>query len=575
MVIMIPQYEIQDADFNGSSGEAILFNEFTKLSDDYIIFHSVEWSTKRGRKVLFGEADFLILHKDYGILSLEVKHGGIEGKDGKMIQINRKTNQEFTIDPMGQADKSKYKFIDILRKSLQNNGLVPVNSMVWLTGIKSSDLVGNLPLNYHKHNNTFFSDHIKDVQRTIESCFRFYGVQKQNISQNLVTKIVDSIVPEFHAIPSMSNLIEENNFYFNRMTNEQSFLLDYLEEQEESAIQGGAGTGKTMLAVEKAKRLSEDNKVVFLCFNRFLIDFLRDQYKNELTNVTFVNLNALAAKALQKERISNEDIHHFLNNIEDFTDVWKFKHIIIDEGQDFTDTSIELLKEIAVLQEGCFYVFFDKNQVVQQRDNLKWIKEMDCKLVLSRNCRNTLQIARTSTKPIGISENKLKMKMQVEGNQPYYFTAESQNQLIDWLNKRIQYYTSEGVRKNQITILTTKTIESSKLKDIQKIGNYSLTNEPNNKHILFTTSRKFKGLESDVIFIIDIDKTTFCNEENRMVFYVASSRAKSQLELVTLLTKEEEKDMVKEITHEDDNRRIRIFTDLGVKLVNEKTKDIW
>ena len=102
-----------------------------------------------------------------------------------------------------------------------------------------------------------------------------------------------------------------------------------------------------------------------------------------------------------------------------------------------------------------------------------------------------------------------------------------------------------------------------------------MTNEPNNKHILFTTCRKFKGLESDVIFIIDIDKTTFCNEENRMVFYVASSRAKSQLELVTLLTKEEEKDMVKEITHEDDNRRIRISTDLGVKLVNEKTKDIW
>ena len=33
--------------------------------------------------------------------------------------------------------------------------------------------------------------------------------------------------------------------------------------------------------------------------------------------------------------------------------------------------------------------------------------------------------------------------------------------------------------------------------------------------------------------------------------------------------------MVKEITHEDDNRRIRISTDLGVKLVNEKTKDIW
>ncbi|MEP9852961.1 NERD domain-containing protein [Staphylococcus aureus] len=575
MVIMIPQYELQDADFNGSSGEARLFEEFTKLSDDYIIFHSVEWSTKSGRKVQFGEADFLIFNKKYGILSLEVKHGGIKGKEGRVVQINRRTNQEFTIDPMNQADKSKYKFIDILNKSLQYEMKIPVNSMVWLTGIKSSDLIGNLPLNYHKKNNTFFSEHIQDVQHAIESCFKFYGVQKQNIKKNLVTKIVDSIVPEFHAIPSMSNLIEENNFYFNRMTNEQSYLLDYLEEQEEAAIHGAAGTGKTMLAVEKARRLSQDNNVVFLCFNKLLIEFLRNQYKNELTNVTFVNLNALAAKALRKEKISDEDIHYFLNNIEDFSDVWDFKHIIIDEGQDFTNTSIELLKEIAVLQESCFYVFFDKNQVIQQRDNLKWIKEMDCKLVLSRNCRNTLQIARTSTKPIGISEKKLKMKMQVDGNQPYYFKAESKNHLIDWLNKRIQYYTNEGIKKNQITLLTTKTIESSILKNIQKIGNYTLTNVPNNKHILFTTSRKFKGLESDIIFIIDIDKTTFFNDENRMVFYVASSRAKSQLELVASLTKEEEGDMVKEITQTDDNRRIRISTDLGVKLVSEKTKDIW
>ncbi|MDT3983080.1 ATP-binding domain-containing protein, partial [Staphylococcus ureilyticus] len=150
---------------------------------------------------------------------------------------------------------------------------------------------------------------------------------------------------------------------------------------------------------------------------------------------------------------------------------------------------------------------------------------------------------------------------------PYYYKAENQSQLLNWLEQRIRYYTDEGVKKSQITILTTKTIESSILNGLAKIGSYSITNQPNNKHILFTTARKFKGLESDVIFIIDIDKDTFVNDSNRMVFYVASSRAKSQLELISLLTNEEEEEMIKNITDSQDTRRIRLQTDLGVKLV--------
>lgn len=295
---------------------------------------------------------------------------------------------------------------------------------------------------------------------------------------------------------------------------------------------------------------------------------LETNIKNELENVTFTNLNALTAKALRKDRIEEEDINNFLRNIENYPDIWNFHHIIIDEGQDFTDTSIELLKEIAIIQESCFYIFFDKNQVIQQRDNLLWLKDMDCKLLLSRNCRNTLSIAKTSTKPIGINENKLKMRIPIDGSKPNYYRTDNQRQLIDILTEKIKKCTSIGIKKSQITILTTKTIETSVLKDVTKIGNYSITNKPNNKHILFTTSRKFKGLESDVIFIIDIDKQTFYNEENRMVFYVASSRAKSQLELITLLTKEEESEMIKSITASKDGRRIRLQTDLGVNIEN-------
>ena len=51
-------------------------------------------------------------------------------------------------------------------------------------------------------------------------------------------------------------MMEEAEYYFNRMTMEQTRLIEYLDEQRVAAIQGGAGTGKTMLAIEKARRLS-------------------------------------------------------------------------------------------------------------------------------------------------------------------------------------------------------------------------------------------------------------------------------------------------------------------------------
>lgn len=52
---------------------------------------------------------------------------------------------------------------------------------------------------------------------------------------------------------------------------------------------------------------------------------------------------------------------------------------------------------------------------------------------------------------------------------------------------------------------------------------------------MFSSARKFKGLESDVIIMVDVDKDTFSSDEARRVFYVGTSRAKHHLEIVTLL----------------------------------------
>ena len=109
---------------------------------------------------------------------------------------------------------------------------------------------------------------------------------------------------------------------------------------------------------------------------------------------------------------------------------WEYKHIIIDEGQDINDDEIECLYDIALLQEGAFYVFFDKNQFVQEREFPNWLKNSECRLVLNINCRNTFSIADTSGKPISATPKV--MNRSVKGEMPKFYIC---NDAASGLNK--------------------------------------------------------------------------------------------------------------------------------------------
>ncbi len=92
--------------------------------------------------------------------------------------------------------------------------------------------------------------------------------------------------------------------------------------------------------------------------------------------------------------------------------------------------------------------------------------------------------------------------------------------------KNVDALLADGI--NDIVILTCKTEESSALKDKAKSGKYR------NKY-LFTTCRKFKGLEADAVILIDVDDTTF-NPKNVQLYYVGTSRARIRLDIVAMLS---------------------------------------
>ena len=564
MVVLIPDNRLT-VEFNGSIGEAQLYEQFNTLDDNFFVFHSVRWMNKNSKYLNFGETDYVIFDKTRGIICLEVKHGGIKGNNGRIHQVNRRTEEEVEINPMFQADRSRYFFIEKMKTIFYKHKVkIPIYSAVVFSGIDSKDLRGTLPNEYKINGNTFFHDNIIDLNAMLDNFFRYHNVNQLTLSSKIVKDIIDLISPEFGAFPSLSNAVRQNEFLFNQMTNQQSYLLDYLEEQKTAAIQGGAGTGKTMIAVEKAKRISRDESVIFLCFNNMLVNFLQTRYSKELPNVHFTNLYQLAAKAM-KTQVDEDKIQIFLNNVEDYPEIWNFDSVIIDEGQDFTDSQIKSLREIALLRDGHFYIFYDKNQLVQQRNMLTWLDYMDCRLVLTINCRNTKRIAETSLAPLDIDE--VKMRLTVDGDIPVFHHSLNKEDFLSWIHNRIKLYNGEGIDLDNIVIITTKTIEKSILKGTEKIGKYYIGDTAKEGTVLFTTSRKFKGLEADVIILIDVDAETFNSEEARRVFYVGASRAKSYLEIISSFPIEEEVELYQSLSRGASKRKSVLFSDLKVKII--------
>jgi len=332
------------------------------------------------------------------------------------------------------------------------------------------------------------------------------------------------------------------------MTKEQEYLLEYLDEQEEAAIHGFAGTGKTCLAMTKAKELAEDEETLFLCFNSFLRDSLKEQ--NQKENLTINNLDSLyyqkTGKRIDYENSSEEERNDILS---EFLINWEengitYKNIIIDEGQDFYDEHLRLLHDIAKAKKGVFYVFYDRNQFVHGSEYPVWLDEMECRLVLSRNCRNTREIALTSTRPVGIQEEKIKTKYNpdsVNVIKPRLFLPENKEKMLDLLDDLINAYIKAKVPRDRIVILSVNGENHSIIKKEDYILSSAnqLSASPSKGKIWFTTVRKFKGLEAEAIICIDVDEETFSNEKMRNAFYVGTSRAQTFLDIVSLVPDQE------------------------------------
>ena len=604
MAQMFPKYM---RPYEKSSKENLMFQALESLDDNYLVFHSVnfDYFGKRQSDDVFQafhqhQADFIIFHKDKGILVIEGKAGEIRFQDAKCIQINGKDRTEHTITPYQQASNIKFDIFNTFDKE-QINGLkkcCKFQHAVWFADLTKTDFIKQatgLDMNLYR---TLTFDDIEDTDaliRDIEKIFslpdefeeEFYKKKKienpkyakmtdleyyksvyenpTKLSEDDFEKIKDKIFnPMLILAGSESTSIKSEDMRLDYLLHEQKLILNYLEEQHSAIINGAAGTGKTHIACEKALRHSRNGEnVLFLCYNRRLCKQIKKLYENnsDMENVDFYTLDKLSwkyCKEINYEKLANE--------ISNMYDKFPYKHVIIDEGQDFGakfnekvyDSSIcnviQVLQDTVMIDDsnpGTFYLFYDKNQMIQCKNIPQYILDADCKLTLYTNCRNTANIAKTSSKIIS-NKNKV-LNNNIHSKKPIMYNSEERENQIKILEMILQQCIDNKIEESQIEILTVKTIESSILSDsdnLKKVieedyedyhndhdNNYDNKYEYKycykGKEFDFTTCRKYKGLEAKVIILIDITPKIFDSTMNRSVIYVGATRAKNRLYMIS------------------------------------------
>lgn len=513
-------------DFHSSLGEYKIFNALKKLPNDWYVLYSLNWNNKlQSGKVQWGEADFVILNRVYGLLVIEVKSGGIEYKEGNWIQKRLDNFEKNPMkNPFKQADKSKYKFISLLDNVLYGNKKCYIDKAVWFPSIKNIDS-NNLPPEYDDKI-VLTGEALDNPLQYIIRAFDFYNSKHYTyMEKDDFDKVLSTLMPEFNLIPSASNIIEEKDYSFLQLTQEQKKVLDFISDQGNASIQGGAGTGKTFIAVEQAKRFSDYGEVLFLCFNRYLYKHLENNCFNK--NVEYLNIHTFINRYSSDNILSNEELLKELKTI-DFREL-NYKFIIIDEAQDFDNKILSLIVEKTTESNIRCFVFYDKNQLLYSDKMPAILNDFDCKLTLNKNCRNTFRILSTTNSPMNLPIRT--DEYCIEGIMPKLYISTDKYKIVNKIGESISNYLANGYKLDDIVILTLNTEDSSILSSISKINNYDISYEKSEGKILFTTAKKFKGLESNIVILVDFNSDVISTDELTRLFYVSTSRARQLLDI--------------------------------------------
>ena len=334
-------------------------------------------------------------------------------------------------------------------------------------------------------------------------------------------------------------------------------------ENRRVLFKGPAGTGKTFLAIEAARRaIREGRSTAIVCFNSLLSNWIRSETQLIQTEAKRRNLEfyagSLSALMLNTARVrvpENADRDFWWGELPNRTIEAllsseraspSFDFLVIDEAQDLlSDESLDILDLLLTggLSGGRWAIFgdFERQAIyadVGAADGVERLThragENFTTLRLRVNCRNSARIAEAVTITSGLSpgySRVLNESASPDVEPMFYRNTVHQSEILkEILGDLLKVFSS-----NQIVVLSTRTDTASCASGLAEVDigvpvvPFKEIGESVSA-VRYASIHSFKGLEASAVIITDVEHID--DEQSKALLYVGMSRARVRLHIL-------------------------------------------
>lgn len=480
------------------------------------------------------ELDFVVAIEGAGIVCIEVK-GGLVWHDGDSWR-QRKGGHDHEIHPVRQVRQACYA----LRKFIEDDERWSQGRLRWdhVVVFPNAEIGPDFALPECPRWKVID----RDDMPTLVAKLRAVLLDQEQDRPLLTLQGIDqlSIALSGRGLPQRSVLARAlvNEDAADALTEHQAVILDAIRLLNRVEVRGGAGSGKTFLAMEQARRLAQrGQRVALVCYSHGLASFLervsatwprrqRPAYVGEFHDLG----KQWGAAEGPDESVRTDDTVKFwehdlpLQMVElarQLEPGHRFDSIVVDEAQDFADAWWDpLLAALKDDETGGIYVFSDEGQRVFDRHGSPPVPLVP--LILDHNLRNTRQIA-NAFQPL------VDHPMRFLGGEgpAVTFVPCSRDEAMDRGDDEIEKLLESGWRPEDVALLTTGTRHPEQI-GRQAAGHRAYWDSFwDADQVFYGHVLGFKGLERRAVVLVVNDEGRF--ERSRERLYVGLSRARDQL----------------------------------------------
>ncbi|WP_395307527.1 ATP-binding domain-containing protein [Mycobacterium sp. AMU20-3851] len=480
------------------------------------------------------EVDFLVAIEGAGIVCVEVKGGDVwhDGQSWRQIRGGK----ECAIEPVRQARDACYA----LRSFVEHDPRWSQGRLRWdhVIVLPNTELPEGFGLADCPRWKAFDRNDLGDLVGRMRKNLHSQELDRPVLTAGGIDQLVVSL--SGRGLPQRDVVARalEHEDAADVLTEHQSVILDAIRLLHRVEVRGGAGSGKTFLAMEQARRSARSGqRVALVCYSHGLASYLkritgawprrqRPAYVGEFHDLG----KQWGAPAGPDESLRTEETVQFWERdlpaqMADLAAALepgqRFDAIVVDEAQDFADAWWDpLLGALKDDVTGGLYVFTDEGQRVFNRHGSPPVPLVP--LVLDHNLRNTRQIA-TAFQPL--VDHPMRF---LGGDGPAVkFVACAAEDAMDLGDDEVELLLDEGWRPEDVALLTTGTRHPEQ-RERQAAGNAAYWDSFwDAEQVFYGHVLGFKGLERRAVVLVVNEQAAF--ERSRERLYVGLSRARDQL----------------------------------------------